>query len=73
MKIDHEGVCKGCEEGKNTKNLYPKSKTKLEGILELIHSDVCGPMPSTSLSGYVCYVYMTSLAHVNYGIEDLLI
>jgi transposase InsO family protein len=24
--------------------------------LELIHSDVCGPMPSTSLSGYVYYV-----------------
>jgi transposase InsO family protein len=24
--------------------------------LELIHLDVCGPMPSTSLSGYVYYV-----------------
>jgi transposase InsO family protein len=24
--------------------------------LELVHSDVCGPMPSTSLSGYVYYV-----------------
>jgi transposase InsO family protein len=23
--------------------------------LELIHLDVCGPMPSTSLSGYVYY------------------
>ena len=25
-------------------------------MLELIHSDVCGPMPSTSLSGYEYYV-----------------
>jgi transposase InsO family protein len=25
--------------------------------LELVHSDVCGPMPSTSLSRYVYYVY----------------
>jgi transposase InsO family protein len=24
--------------------------------LELIHSDLCGPMPSTSLRGYVYYV-----------------
>ena len=27
-----------------------------KGILEIIHSDVCGPMPSSSLSGYVYYV-----------------
>jgi hypothetical protein len=29
---------------------------KAEGALELIHSDVCGPMPSSSISGYVYYV-----------------
>jgi hypothetical protein len=56
FKIDHEGVCKGCAQGKNIKNPFPKSDNKAEGILELIHSDVCGPMPSTSLSGYVYYV-----------------
>ena len=42
--------------GKNIKNPFSKSDSKEEGILELIHSDVCGPMPSTSLSGYVYYV-----------------
>ena len=51
MKIDHEGVYKGCAEGKNIKNPFLKSKTKIEGTLELIHSDVCSPMPSTSLRG----------------------
>ena len=56
IKIDHEGVSKGCAKGKNIKNPFPKSDTKTEGILELVHSDVCGPMPSTSLSGYVYYV-----------------
>jgi transposase InsO family protein len=56
LKVDHEGVCKGCAQGKNTKNPFPKSDSKAEGILELVHSDVCGPMPSTSLSGYVYYV-----------------
>ena len=52
MKIDHEGTCKGCARGKNIKNPFPKSETKTKGTLELIYYDVCGPMPSTSLSGY---------------------
>jgi hypothetical protein len=56
LKVDHEGVWKGCAQGKNIKNPFPKSDGKAEGILELVHSDVCGPMPSTSLSGYVYYV-----------------
>ena len=56
LKIDHEGICKGCTRGKNIKNPFPKSETKTKGTLELIHSDVCGPMPSTSLSGYAYYV-----------------
>ena len=50
LKIDHEGTCKGCARGKNIKNPFPKSETNTKGTLELIHSDVCGPMPSISLS-----------------------
>jgi hypothetical protein len=56
FKVDHEGVCKGCAQGKNIKNHFTKSDSKVEGFLELIHSEVCGPMPSISLSGYVYYV-----------------
>jgi hypothetical protein len=56
LAVDHEGVCKGRAQGKNTKNPFPKSDNKAERILELVHSDVCGPMPSTSLSGFVYYV-----------------
>jgi hypothetical protein len=56
FKVDFEGVCKGCAQGKSIKNPFPKSDSKAEGILELIHLDVCGPMLSTSLSGYVYYV-----------------
>jgi hypothetical protein len=56
FNVDHEGVCKGYAQGKNIKNPFPKSDSKAEGILELIHSYVCVPMPSTSLSGYVYYV-----------------
>ena len=56
LKVDHEGVCKGCAQGKNIKNPFPKSDSKEEGILELVLSYVCSPMPSTSLSGYAYYV-----------------
>ena len=45
-----------CAKGKNTKKTFPSSESKAKGILEIIHSDVCGPMSSSSLSGYVYYV-----------------
>jgi hypothetical protein len=53
---DNEGVYNGCAQGKNIKNLFPKRDSKTEGVLKLIHSNVCGPMPSSSINGYVYYV-----------------
>jgi hypothetical protein len=53
LKVDHEGVCKGCAQAKITKNPFPKSDNKEGGILDIVHSDVCGPIPSTALRGYV--------------------
>jgi hypothetical protein len=41
---------------KNIKNPFPKRDSKAEGVLELIHSNMCGPMPSSSISRYVYYV-----------------
>ena len=35
---------------------FPSSESKDKGILEIAHSDVCGPMSSSSLSRYVYYV-----------------
>jgi hypothetical protein len=56
LKVDHEGICNGCAQGKNIKNPFPKRDNKVKGVLELIHSYVCGPMPSASISEYVYYV-----------------
>ena len=56
IQVKHEGICKGCVQGKNAKKTFPSSESKAKGILEIIHSDVCGPMSSNSLSGYVYYV-----------------
>ena len=56
LKIEHEGICKGYAQGKNIKNPFLKIEIKTKCTLEVIHSDVCGPMPSISLSGYEYYV-----------------
>ena len=52
----HEGICKGCAHGKNAKKTFPSSESKAKGILEIVHSEVCVPMSTSSLSGYVYYV-----------------
>ena len=56
MKTKHEGVCKGCAKGKNMKKTFPSSESKAKGILEILQSDVCSPMSSSSLRRYVYYV-----------------
>ena len=45
-----------CARGKNTKKTFPSSNSKEKGILEIIHSDVCTLMSSSSLTRYVYYV-----------------
>ena len=58
IQAKHDAVCKGCVKGKNTKNTFPSSESKEKGILEIIHSNVCSPMSSNSLSGYAYYVFL---------------
>jgi transposase InsO family protein len=42
--------------GKNIKKAFPSSDNRAQGILDLVHSDVCSPMPSPSLIGCLYYV-----------------
>jgi hypothetical protein len=49
-------LCKVCMLGKNIKKAFPSSDSRAQGILELVHSDVCDPMSSPSLSGCLYYV-----------------
>ena len=51
-----DSVCKGSTQGKNVKNYFPNSDNRAKGVLDIVHSDVCGPMSTTSLSGYLYYV-----------------
>ena len=56
FEIEHQEVCRGCALGKYTKTSFPSSDNRAAGILDLIHSDVCGPMYIVSLSGHEYYV-----------------
>jgi hypothetical protein len=53
---EHHEICKGCTLGKYTKTAFPSSDSKAAGILDPIHSDVCGPMSLSSLTGSLYYV-----------------
>ena len=54
VSTKHDDVCKGCVLGKFVKASFSRSDTKFEGVLDLVHSNVCGPISMKSLGGYEC-------------------
>jgi transposase InsO family protein len=56
LKSTHERICKGCAIGKNIKKPFPSSDKRSKETLDLIHLDVCAPMPIISLGGSLYYV-----------------
>jgi hypothetical protein len=56
IQAEPDGLCKGCAQGKNMKDSFTNSDSRARGVLDIVNSDVCGPMSTTSLSGYVYYV-----------------
>lgn len=49
---EEEGVCEECQFGKQHRNPFPShSSWQAEFPLDLVHSDLCGPMPVPSLGG----------------------
>jgi hypothetical protein len=56
FNIDQKGMCKGCALGKNANAIFPRSESRSKGILDLIHSNVSGPMSVASVQGALYYV-----------------
>jgi len=57
MKLDSQSIpinCKMCSTGKLSSSPFPIKSQRLSGTLDLIHTDVCGPM-RTRLEGGVRY------------------
>ena len=52
-------ICESCLLGKLTKTPFAKSCERAFGLLELVHSDVCGPMSTTARGGYEYFVTFT--------------
>jgi transposase InsO family protein len=45
-------LCKGCMQGKQQRQAFPKcSASHAKHVLELVHTDICGPMRTASLGG----------------------
>lgn len=52
--------CVSCVEGKQAVQKFPRGEAKrAKQLLELIHSDVCGPMPVNSLGGAIYLLTFT--------------
>ena len=56
VSTEHDDVCKGYVVGKFAKASFPSCDTRSEGVLDLVHSNVCGSMSIKSLRGYEYYV-----------------
>jgi hypothetical protein len=56
FSFEHDSICRGYALGKNTKKTYSHSNRKTNGILDLIHSDLCGPMIAPSMNGCLYYI-----------------
>jgi hypothetical protein len=56
ISLSKNEICKGCMLGKNIKKAFPSSDSRAQGIIDLVHSKVCVPMSSPSLSCCSYYV-----------------
>ena len=60
MDFDEFPVCESCLEGKMTKRPFNKKGRRAQDLLELIHSDVCGPMSIQTRGGYEYFITFTN-------------
>ena len=56
--LDFDGftVCESCLEGKMTKRPFSAKGRRAQYLLELVHSDVCGPMSTQAWDGYKYFI-----------------
>ncbi|UYV75437.1 hypothetical protein LAZ67_13000274, partial [Cordylochernes scorpioides] len=60
--LSHDGAtdCVQCIQGKLTETPFPKKKEyRATETLQLVHSDVCGPLPTNSISGKRYFITFT--------------
>ena len=59
LDCDAIETCESCLVGKMTKKPFKKKGTRAKDLLELIHSDVCGPMKTSARDGFRYFITFT--------------
>ncbi|RVW37486.1 Retrovirus-related Pol polyprotein from transposon TNT 1-94 [Vitis vinifera] len=59
LKVEALPTCESCLEGKMTKRPFPLKGNRANNVLELIHSDLCGPMSVQARGGFEYFVTFT--------------
>ena len=59
--LDYESfdTCEPCLLGKMTKNPFSETMERATDLLEIIHTDVCGPTSVQAHGGYRCFLTFT--------------
>ncbi|KAL0278085.1 UNVERIFIED_CONTAM: hypothetical protein Sradi_7296700, partial [Sesamum radiatum] len=57
--LDHLPACESCLKGKMTKKPFVGQSTLASGLLDLIHSDVCGPLNTQARGGFSYFITFT--------------
>lgn len=58
LHFTEDNPCLDCIKGKFTKTIK-KGATRSTGVLQLIHTNICGPFPITSVDGYDSFITFT--------------
>ncbi|KAL0445869.1 UNVERIFIED_CONTAM: hypothetical protein Slati_1714800 [Sesamum latifolium] len=64
--VDNLPTCEPCLKGKMTKKLFIGQSTLASGLLDLIHTDICGPLNTPAKGGYSYFINFTD-DHSRYG------
>ncbi|KAL0405753.1 UNVERIFIED_CONTAM: Retrovirus-related Pol polyprotein from transposon TNT 1-94, partial [Sesamum latifolium] len=64
--LDHLPACESCLKGKMTKNPFVGQSTLASDLLDLIHSDICGPLNTQARGGFFYFITFTD-DHSRYG------
>ena len=60
LEFDEFPVCESCLEGKMTKQPFNAKGRRAQELLELIHTDMCGPMLTQVKGGYEYFITFTN-------------
>ena len=72
LEMESLPVCESCLEGKMTKRPFTSKGLRAKEVLELVHSDVCGPISVQARGGYEYFITFTD-DYSRYGYVYLMV